>query len=451
MMHYSLHAAVSKKATGGPTFGLILRRRVEAQMGSTHFSVQSGNYGLLRESLERDRESVNDVFFVDGSTALFVAVGFRRADHAQMLLAYGADADVQNDKGLSSGRAAALEVLANAAPQATLEQWRRLFPISRYIEELNLPHATLIITEQRFGDLESALRGLPDWQNSISSYDRAGYTPVYWAARRGNVSAVRILLRLGADVNMATVHNKLTPLMISLTSKNWRQCFELLLSNGADPDRTDAYGRTAFHWACSSGRLAAVKQMLRAGVHVNDETVPWGFTGLKYAVGSGGSVEVARFLLDHGADVNHRSPDDDTPLSLAMIYQSHDCLRLLLERGADYSTIDHTDGSTVLHFAAVSDAETMRILAAHNMRGLNLSVKNKAGQTARQCFEARSDIEKDLRDAFEMLMDSVVAVNQTLHGPPSDHDSEGEEVESDDAFSDALEYHVDTKVPGVGA
>ncbi|KAK0623417.1 ankyrin repeat-containing domain protein [Immersiella caudata] len=442
MMHYSLHVAVSKKATGGPTFGLILRRRVEARVGSTHFGVQSGNSALLKAALERDRESVNDVFFADGATALFVAVGFRRVDAVQILLAYGADANVHNDNGVSAGRAAALEVLAETAPPATLEQWRRLLPISRYIEELDLPHPTLIITEQRFGDLELALRGLPNWQSAINSYDRAGYTPVYWAARRGNAAAVRTLLRLGADVNTATVHNKLTPLMISLTSKNWRGCFQLLLRNGADPSRTDVYGRNAFHWACTNGRLAAVKQMLRAGMHVDDETVPWGFTGLMYAVSS---VDVARFLLDHGADVNHRSPDDDTPLSLAMIYRSHDGLRLLLERGVDYSTIDHTDGSTVLHFAAVSDAETMSILGTHGLRGLDLSLKNKAGQTARQCFEARSDIDKGLREAFEMLLDSVVAANQTLHALPSDQDSEGEESESasDDAFSDALEYHVD--------
>src|SRR5262245_59069672 len=51
-----------------------------------------------------------------------------------------------------------------------------------------------------------------------------------------------------------------------------------------------------------------------------------------------GDVRVVRQLLDNGADVNARDAEGNTPLILASIYASPECLELLIEKGADVNS-----------------------------------------------------------------------------------------------------------------
>ena len=56
-----------------------------------------------------------------------------------------------------------------------------------------------------------------------------------------------------------------------------------------------------------------------------------------------GDVEIARRLLDHGADANERDAVGATPLLLALEYGNNEVARLLLERGADAAAMDDDD------------------------------------------------------------------------------------------------------------
>ena len=49
----------------------------------------------------------------------------------------------------------------------------------------------------------------------------------------------------------------------------------------------------------------------------------------------GGHIEIARLLIEHGADVNARNDDYTTPLHLACLNGDADLVRLLLSHGAD--------------------------------------------------------------------------------------------------------------------
>ena len=48
-----------------------------------------------------------------------------------------------------------------------------------------------------------------------------------------------------------------------------------------------------------------------------------------------GNVDFAKFLIDHGADVNLQDGDGFAPIHLAVIYRKPDIVKLLIERGAD--------------------------------------------------------------------------------------------------------------------
>ena len=58
--------------------------------------------------------------------------------------------------------------------------------------------------------------------------------------------------------------------------------------------------------------------------------------------------DLARLLLDHGADVNARGKCHAAPLLLAIEWHMDDITRILLERGAD-PNVKNTRGKTPLH------------------------------------------------------------------------------------------------------
>ncbi|KAK0624018.1 hypothetical protein B0T14DRAFT_565324 [Immersiella caudata] len=68
------HISAYKSAMGGPTIGLLLRRRVVNRAGSVFYNVSLGNLPLLQERLEREPASVDDAYYVGGGTALELAV-----------------------------------------------------------------------------------------------------------------------------------------------------------------------------------------------------------------------------------------------------------------------------------------------------------------------------------------------------------------------------------------
>ncbi|KAH7305775.1 hypothetical protein B0I35DRAFT_516059 [Stachybotrys elegans] len=67
--------------------------------------------------------------------------------------------------------------------------------------------------------------------------------------------------------------------------------------------------------AASDGKLERVAELIGLGVNVNARDV-WGWSALSMC-GYGGYGDIARLLLDHGADLDNIDVDGDTPMSLA--------------------------------------------------------------------------------------------------------------------------------------
>jgi ankyrin repeat protein len=93
--------------------------------------------------------------------------------------------------------------------------------------------------------------------------------------------------------------------------------------------------------ACKSGDLAAVQKLLDEGVDVDWKDI-FGMTALMRVVSrQKGHVDVAKLLLDRGAQINmQHSFGGGTALMWAILFDEVDCVRLLLERGADMSIQD---------------------------------------------------------------------------------------------------------------
>jgi hypothetical protein len=80
--------------------------------------------------------------------------------------------------------------------------------------------------------------------------------------------------------------------------------------------------------AASDGNAEEVERLLSVGVDVNTKD-KWGWTAMSMAA-YGGHPEVARVLMSHGATLDHRDVDQDTPLSLAR-NKGHRTLVMMIE------------------------------------------------------------------------------------------------------------------------
>ena len=184
-----------------------------------------------------------------------------------------------------------------------------------------------------------------DWPSHISEEPRVQYHPfggltaLLYAARDGCYDCVEALIAKGADVNVPTLAEGVTPLMIALDNDN-NDVAKLLLDHGANPHVWDWYGRTALYIAVDrkdggssgggirvpidashsarSSAMDVIKALLAANVDPNPELrmhrpTRGGYTG-----------RFSEPLLDVGA----------TPLLRAALANDMDVMQALLARGA---------------------------------------------------------------------------------------------------------------------
>ena len=105
--------------------------------------------------------------------------------------------------------------------------------------------------------------------------------------RQGSVEDVKVLVRLGADVNWREEGTTLTGLLIALAGKK-KTLLEFLLSKGADvnlPDDREGWRWTPLMWVCLGGLPDMVERLCKVpGINLNARHHLLGHTALMYAV-----------------------------------------------------------------------------------------------------------------------------------------------------------------------
>ena len=109
--------------------------------------------------------------------------------------------------------------------------------------------------------------------------------------------------------------------------------------------------------AAEEGDAPAVARLLAAGLSADARLAPGGETPLMRAVARG-HEEVARALLDAGADASARRGDGFTPLILAVFFGHERLVRLLVEHGAD-AHAQTSLGTTAARWATSRGIEEM--------------------------------------------------------------------------------------------
>jgi ankyrin repeat protein len=97
------------------------------------------------------------------------------------------------------------------------------------------------------------------------------------------------------------------------------------------------------------GDLERVKLVIQKGADVNNCVYAYGWTPIFWAI-ERGQFDMCRFLLDHGADVNHKSHNGWTPLMFAVYNRRIDIVKLLVIRGANVNH-KNNNGHPVLSYS----------------------------------------------------------------------------------------------------
>jgi hypothetical protein len=156
-----------------------------------------------------------------------------------------------------------------------------------------------------------------------------GATPLYAAAWKSQMEALRILLKSSANPNVAK-EDGATPLYIAAQAGN-QEVINELISARADVNQGGAEGVMPIFWAVRGGGDGAmVKQLLAA--KANPDAQHKGWTPLLRAADLG-VVEPLRILLANKANSNHVA-DGNTPLGIAKRKGFEEVVKALVDAGA---------------------------------------------------------------------------------------------------------------------
>jgi ankyrin repeat protein len=130
---------------------------------------------------------------------------------------------------------------------------------------------------------------------------REGQTPLMSAARSGRVAAVRTLLTGGALVDAAESWRGQTALMLA-AGEGHVEVVEALIEAGGNVTAGSKAGFTPLLFAVRNARIGTITLLLDHGANANDLS-PDGTSALNVAIVNA-FYEAASVLLDHGADPN---------------------------------------------------------------------------------------------------------------------------------------------------
>jgi ankyrin repeat protein len=164
--------------------------------------------------------------------------------------------------------------------------------------------ASTVTEAARRGDLE-ALRALLKQGADVNAAEGDGTTPLHWAARAGDAELVQMLAYAGANVKATTRLGAYTPLMMAAQAGH-PAVVAALIAAGSDLKATSTTGTTPLMFAAQSGDTRSVTLLLESGADVNAKETAMGQTPLMFAAAAD-RVDVVRLLLANGADVKATS------------------------------------------------------------------------------------------------------------------------------------------------
>lgn len=193
-----------------------------------------------------------------------------------------------------------------------------------------------------------------------------GKTPLMSASMNGHDKIVQLLINAGAIINLIN-DNGFTPINAA-AGEGHTETVRVLLEAGADINIPNIYGCTPLNSAASENHHSIVQLLIDSKKCDINGTNIYGWSSLKLAASEGheevvrilldnnarvdicdeegfsplhasakeGHATITEMLIDAGADINHMSARAWTPLNSAVSEDKWETTKVLLEAGADF-------------------------------------------------------------------------------------------------------------------
>ncbi|XP_062873525.1 tankyrase, TRF1-interacting ankyrin-related ADP-ribose polymerase b isoform X2 [Trichomycterus rosablanca] len=394
-----------------------------------HVAAERAHNDVL-EVLQKHGAKVNAADTL-GQTALHRAALAGHIQTCRLLLSYGADPSIISLQGFTAaqmGNEAVQQILSEniparnsdadyrfleAAKAGDLDQVKQFCsPQNVNCRDLDGRHSTPLHFAAGYNRV-AVVEYLLQHGADVHAKDKGGLVPLHNACSYGHYEVAELLVRHGASVNVADLW-KFTPLHEAAAKGKYEIC-KLLLKHGADPSKKNRDGNVALDMvkdgdtdihdllrgdaalldAAKKGCLARVQKLCSSDNINCRDTQGRNSTPLHLAAGYN-NLEVAEFLLEHGADVNAQDKGGLIPLHNAASYGHVDIAALLIKFNTCVNATDKW-AFTPLHEAAQKGrTQLCALLLAH---GADPTMKNQEGQTALDLATA-DDIRALLMDAM---------------------------------------------------
>ena len=249
--------------------------------------------------------------------------------------------DVYESDTVTYLRRGTLDILEAVAVRLPDVFYGEILPKLDLLDTLNLAQLS-----KAYNDTVWSVEGMRSMEPKIEAHfvkigKKKVLTPLYWAARHGNVPAVRACLESGVDVNKVQVLILTKDIRTALhiaAELGHAAVVKALIEAGADvnkpssPHDMDArgkstgvlhnitYNKTPVYTAAAMGHTHVVMELIMAGADVNQATSK-GVTSLYVAAQNGHEACVVS-LIQAGADIHKAANNGWTPLAAA-VYQKH--------------------------------------------------------------------------------------------------------------------------------
>ncbi|MGA3133914.1 MAG: SUMF1/EgtB/PvdO family nonheme iron enzyme [Terracidiphilus sp.] len=291
----------------------------------------AGNFDVLAQNLAHcnNVDERND----SGTTPLELAISWNQTDAALLLLQNHADPN-----------------LADLPGKPMTPYYDR--PLAQAVNHNNVTLAA----------------GLIEAGANVNFQDDEGYTALYYAVQLQNLQMVQLLLDAHADPNLQSHDRGLdgtTPLGLAVryaaqstdkpeTHAAWLAIVRRLLAAGADPNRSaSAIGWATLDASEQTNNNELLGLLLASGARL-DQRQPLLLTLIQ------DRADVARILIDNGAEIDWRNYSGVTALAIAAKDNDLDGVKLLLSLGADPD--DGYNGNALRNAVLSKNLEMVRIL-----------------------------------------------------------------------------------------
>jgi ankyrin repeat protein len=248
------------------------------------------------------------------------------------------------------------------------------------------------------------------------------------AARRGDLAAVRALLRAGTDPNVAQ-GDGLTALHVAAEKGNLEIARALIEARANVETKTRLGGYTPLHLAAQGGHLTVAQALIDGGAAVGAVTTTTGVTPLHLAAQAVNGEPIIRLLVQRGAPTEATERQaDQTPLMFAAAAGRLGNVQELLRLGANPNAA--TEVVDVLRRAVIDDAaseylrnqqtEIRRTSAEGTDRPLTLAERRQAIEAQRAYVSSEEEIQKILADFSPYKLDRADDLWDTPTGQKSE-------------------------------